>query len=73
MKKNSNFENCVKIFSQKTSIRQFSDALLSRTVTIKITVTINLIKILRIPLTILYDEYIDRPKLSEQKKNQLSI
>ena len=26
-----------------------------------------------IPLTILYDEYIDRPKLTEQKKTQLSI
>ena len=24
---------------------------------------------LMIPLTFLYDEYIDRPKLSEQKKN----
>ena len=26
-----------------------------------------------IPLKILYDEYIDRPKLTEQKKTQLSI
>ena len=29
--------------------------------------------ILMIPLTFLYDEYIDRPKLSEQKKIHLSI
>ena len=28
---------------------------------------------LMIPLKILYDEYIDRPKLSEQKKTHLSI
>ena len=26
-----------------------------------------------IPLTFLYDEYIDRPKLSEQKKTHLGI
>ena len=28
---------------------------------------------LMIPLTILYDEYIDRPKLTKQKKTHLSI
>ena len=28
---------------------------------------------LMIPLTFLYDEYIDRPKLSEQKKTHLCI
>ena len=28
---------------------------------------------LMIPLTILYDEYIGRPKLTEQKKTQLGI
>ena len=28
---------------------------------------------LMVPLTFLYDEYIDRPKLSEQKKTHLSF